>query len=380
MATKYKYRRYHPNKWIGVYVYELEDFFRGKNDVCFNINYRNGRRLIWEKIGKLSEGYSAEVAAEIRAERIKALRHGEEVKTQKEIRQEKQQRDKSFQEVAADYFEIKGANLKGIVTDKNRYEKHLSPILDNLHVSEITPQVVEELQKTLTERKPATVWNVLELMRRIINFGYKTNRCPELSFRIDMPVKDNEVIEYLTLDEVNSFLETARRWPHRDVGNMLLLAFFTGMRRGEIFKLEDEDVDFGLKMIRIRGPKGKKSMSIGLSALSEEIIREEMAWRDEKYPGCPYLFPGRNGKIRKDCSAVDRFKKEAGLPAKFRPFHGLRHHFAVTLANSGKFSMNIIADMLTHKNVDFTRKKYAQFLSETLTAASNAAADILVGK
>lgn len=308
------------------------------------------------------------------------MRHGEQVKTHKEIRQERLQRDKSFHEVATDYFDIKGATLKGIVTDRNRYEKHLAPVLDGLHISKIPPQVVEDLQKQFNERKPATVWNVLELMRRIINFGYKTNRCPELSFRIDMPVKDNEVIEYLTIEEVNSFLETARLWPARDVGNMLMLAFFTGMRRGEIFKLEDGDVDFEMKLLRIRGPKGKKSMSIGLSVLSEEIIREEMAWRNDKYPDSPYLFPGRNGQIRKDCSAVDRFKKEAGLPPKFRPFHGLRHHFAVTLANSGKFSMNIIADMLTHKNADFTRKKYAQFLPATLTAASNAAADILVGK
>ena len=141
MATKYKYRRYHPKKWTGVYVYELNEFFRGKKDLCFNINYRQGRRLVWEKVGKLSEGYSAEVASEIRAERVKTVRHGEEIKTQKEIRQEKQQRDKSFQEVAADYFDIKGATLKGIVTDRNRYEKHLTPILDNLHVSEITPQM-----------------------------------------------------------------------------------------------------------------------------------------------------------------------------------------------------------------------------------------------
>jgi integrase len=372
--------RYHPNKWTGVYVYELDELFKGRQDLCFYINFRLGRRLVWEKVGKLSEGYSAPVAAEIRAERVKNVRHGEQIKTQKEIRLERQQRDKYFQEVATDYFEIKGATLKGIVTDRNRYEKHLAPVIDGLHISEITPQVVEELQKQLNERKPATVWNVLELMRRIINFDYKTNRCPELSFRIDMPIKDNDVIEYLTVEEVNSFLETARRWPARDVGNMLMLAFFTGMRRGEIFKLEDGDVDFDMKLLRIRGPKGKKSMSIGLSELSEEIVREEMAWRNEKYPESPYLFPGRNGQIRKDCSAVDRFKKEAGLPPNFRPFHGLRHHFAVTLANSGKFSMNIIADMLTHKNADFTRKKYAQFLPETLTAASNAAADILVGK
>ena len=33
--------------------------------------------------------------------------------------------------------------------------------------------------------------------------------------------------------------------------------------------------------------------------------------------------------------------------------------------------------MLTHKNSDFTKKKYAQFLPETLAAMSNAAAEVL---
>ena len=36
--------------------------------------------------------------------------------------------------------------------------------------------------------------------------------------------------------------------------------------------------------------------------------------------------------------------------------------------------------MLTHKNADFTRKKYGQFLPEAMTAASNAAARVLLGK
>ncbi len=109
-------KRYHPNKWTGVYVYELNELFRGKPDLCFYITFRQNRRLIWEKIGKLSEGYSADVAAEIRAERVKAIRHGKQVQTQKEIRKEQLQRDKSFEDIVSDYFEIKGpssfANLK----------------------------------------------------------------------------------------------------------------------------------------------------------------------------------------------------------------------------------------------------------------------------
>ena len=242
----------------------------------------------------------------------------------------------SFAEIAAAYFEVRGTTLKGIVTDKNRCAKHLLPLCGKLTVSEITPQVVEQLRKSLDGRKPGTVWNVLELLRRIINFGHRTNRCPALAFNIEMPTRDNAVIEYLKPEEAQRFLTILQTWPVRDVARMLQLAFFTGMRRGEIFKLEERDIDFHMKLIRIRAPKGGKSMSIGLNGVAEQIIREQLQWRDE-------YFPGKTGGLRKDCSSVDSIHKAAALPPRFRPFHGLRHHFAVTLANSGAFTLDMIA-------------------------------------
>ena len=129
-----------------------------------------------------------------------------------------------------------------------------------------------------------------------------------------MPVKDNEVIEHLTPEETLRFLNTARAWPARDEGNMFLLAFFTGIRRGEMFKLRDKDVAFDLKFIRLRDPKDGKTLSIGMSALAEDLLRGQINWRDENYPGNPFIFPGKDGEMRKDCSAVDRFRKAAGLP------------------------------------------------------------------
>ncbi len=375
MASKYK--RYHPKKWAGVYIYELDNIYNGSNDLCFFINYRLGRRLVWEKIGKISEGYGPEVAAEIRAERVKAVRHGEAVKTAKEIRKERQEKNRPFEEIASAYFEIKGPSLKGFVTDKNRYDKHLAPLCGKLTINEIAPQVIEELRQSMSKHKPGTVWNCLELLRRIVNFGFKTNRCPALSFQIEMPIKNNEVIEYLQPEEAQRFLTVLKNWPVRDVANMMLLAFFTGMRRGEIFKLQTDDVDFHMKLIRIRNPKGGKTVSIGLSEVAAEVIKAQMIWRGERYPESQFIFPGKNGGQRADCSAVDKIRKAADLPIKFRPFHGLRHHFAVMLANSGQFTLDMIAEMLTHKNADFTKKKYGQFLPESMTAASNAAASIL---
>lgn len=57
------------------------------------------------------------------------------------------------------------------------------------------------------------------------------------------PYGRHERIEYLAPEEAQRILDTSKTWPARDVGNMLMLALFTGMRRGEIFKLEDRDVN-----------------------------------------------------------------------------------------------------------------------------------------
>ena len=367
----------HANKWAGVYYYELEAIHNGKPDRCFYFTYRKGRKMVWKKVGKLSEGFGPEVAYELRAKTILGMSTGEKVLTPKEERSELDKRDRTFGEIANLYFSAKEGVLKGFYTDKNRYETHLAKPFARKRIGDIEPEDVESLKKKLKKLRPATVWNVLELFRRIANYGFKSNRCPALAFHIEMPIKDNEVVEYLKPDEAQRFLEVVESWPERDVSHMLRIAYFTGMRRGEIFKLEDQDLDFHMRLIRIRSPKGGKTSSIGMSDMVVNILHEQLAWKKDRFPDSPFVFPGKTGKQRVDCSAVDNIRKAAGLPKTFRPFHGLRHHFAVTLANSGKFTLNEISEALTHKNIDFTKKKYAQFLPETLAAIGNAAADVL---
>ena len=100
-----------------------------------------------------------------------------------------------------------------------------------------------------------------------------------------------------------------------------------------------------------------------------------MTWNSAKSTES-YVFPGRNGAMRVDCSAVKRIKAAADLPSEFRIFHGLRHHFGVTLANSGEFTLDMIGELLTHKDFTVTRR-YAQFLPATKRKAADRAADLL---
>jgi len=372
-----KYKRVHPSKWMGVYQYGLKDKYRGKQNVCYYICYRLDGKLKWEKVGKASEHYTPAVAAEIRSKRVKDARHGQDVKTARDLRADKARQNRPFGEIADIYFENKGRDLKGLTTDLNRYQNHLEPRFAKVLVSDIMPLDIEDLKTAMANHKPATLWNTLELFRRIINYGKKNELTQGLKFTIEMPKKDNEIVEYLSPEESKRLLDTLQSWPSRDVANMLLLAYFTGMRRGEIFKLRDDDVDMNMRLIRIRSPKGGKTSAIGLSRVAAEIIRQQLEWRDDHHPGSHFIFPGKNGDQRTDCSAVRRIRVHANLPTSFRPFHGLRHHFAVSLANSGQFTLDMIAEMLTHKSVAMT-KRYGQFLPESLTKASDVASDLLV--
>ena len=73
---------------------------------------------------------------------------------------------------------------------------------------------------------------------------------------------------------------------------------------------------------------------------------------------------------------VNRIKKRAGLPAEFRPLHGLRHTYASMLASSGKVDMYTLQKLLTHKDPRMTQR-YAHLRDETLKKAAKVADDII---
>ena len=375
MATKYY--RVSTSKWEGVYYYEsTSKVYNGKPDVCYVVSFKISDRKIWEKVGWKSNGITPQVAQQQRIKRIQEIQLGSPVLTASERKAEQLKRNRTIGEIADIYFDTKGDSLKGHKNDKHRYELHIAPIFNGLRVPSLTPFDMETLKRSMSGRANATVWNALELVRRIINFGAKSNLCPKLSFTIEMPRRDNERVEYLNPEETERFLNVLLTHPNQEAARMLKLAYFTAMRRGEIFKLEDKDLDFHFYLIRIRDPKGKKTVSIPMNPVAKEIIETQLQYRNKRFPSSPYLFPGKGGIQRTDTSAVDKIKAAAKLPTEFRIFHGLRHHYAVTLANSGQFTIDMIGDLLTHKSTAMT-KRYGQYLPQTLQAAGAIAANLL---
>jgi integrase len=223
----------------------------------------------------------------------------------------------------------------------------------------------------LMTRRPGTVSNVLELLRRLINFGAKKRLCETPTFTIEMPKVNNVKTEDLTAKQMTRLLEALEKAPNLQVAHLMKLALLTGMRRGELCRLTWDDVDFERGFIHIRDPKGGQDQKIPLNEKSRELLRSHPR------TDSPYVFPGRRGKKRGDITKqANHIKLAAGLPRDFRALHGLRHVFASMLASSGQVDLYTLQKLLTHKSPTMTQR-YAHLRDQALRNAADLAGNII---
>jgi len=355
-------------KYPGVYFIEGTGA-NGKPERIYYIVFRRNGKLIEEKAGR----QFVDDMTPARAAGIRTLKAQGDQPTNEE-RREAEREVKERWTISRLWREYKAGTpgLKGIVTDENRFSVHLEPLFGDKEPGELVPLDVDRLRvKMLKTHKPATVRNTLELLRRIVNFGVRKQLCPGLTFTIQMPEVHNERTEDLTPDELGRLLKALEEEPNTQAAHFMKMVLYTGMRRGELFKLKWTDIDFDRGFISIRDPKGGRDQTIPLSESARGILA------NHPRTDSPFVFPGRKGAQRTDIhKTVNRIKKAAELPADFRALHGLRHVYASTLASSGQVDMYTLQKLLTHKSPTMTAR-YAHLRDESLRRASDLAGSII---
>jgi integrase/GNAT superfamily N-acetyltransferase len=228
-------------------------------------------------------------------------------------------------------------------------------------------------------KSAGTTKNALELLRRIINFGVKKGLCSWQNpsrLHFEMPKLNNVKTEMLNEEERKRFLEAIETAPNRKVANLMLMAYYTGMRRNELFGLKWEHIDFENGFINIvgerqEGAKSNRDERIPLSQLVRELLGKV------EHGEGPYVFPGRDGKSRlTDVSnQVNTIKKAANLPKDFRPLHGLRHTFASVAVSNG-VPLSHVQKLLTHKDPTLTQR-YAHLEDGALKRSAQVVGNLL---
>jgi len=151
---------------------------------------------------------------------------------------------------------------------------------------------------------------------------------------------------------------------------IMRLALYTGMRRGEMFKLKWNDIDFQRGFISIKNPKGGVSQKIPLNDQARQVLEHHPRTAEN-------VFVRPDGEPFTDIRRrVNPIKQAAGIPDDFRALHGLRHTYASMLASSGKVDLYTLQKLLTHKSPVMTQR-YAHLRDEALKSASALAGNII---
>lgn len=152
-------------------------------------------------------------------------------------------------------------------------------------------------------------------------------------------------------DEVRRLFESTHSLRDRA---LFETAYATGMRLGEVTRLQITDIDSSRMVIRVDQGKGRKDRYVMLSASLLETLREY--WRQARPKR--YLFPGDGGEKPLCHSAAQkafaRAKARAGI-AKAVSFHTLRHSFATHLLEDG-VNVRTIQSLLGHRSLQTTER------------------------
>lgn len=216
-------------------------------------------------------------------------------------------------------------------------------------------------------RKVTAVKNLFKYLNKIHNIGL-------LSERIEIPKYKKTKVEYLTQEEMDTFLkkiEEKKENKEDKLRNYLLvkLAYTTGMRLSEILSVKAEDIIKDTKM-DILG-KWDKWRTVYYNKEIQDLAREYLKFRTTEIPVSKWSWHTRKLKgdwkllfIRHDDPGFGKWISKSRVCGIFKDYseeiwrkihcHMLRHSFATTLLESN-IDIRIIQELLGHSYITTTQ-------------------------
>jgi integrase len=325
------------------------------------------------------------------AERMLALvrEHDAEQTVLERDADERRRRGVTFRELAGEYLrwleEVKGAKPAtlrdhrlllaepGQAYRRGRGSSRglIMAALGDRPAGEVTTREIEELLRSVaaTGVAPRTINKVRQLVCAIFNYGMRphTYALPsnpaEHADRRREP--DAAPLAFYTPEQVETLAQALQSGAHRDLsrptfsaeeitararedaqdGEIVRLAAFAGLRRGELVALRWRDVDFAGRKItvrralsgdtEVRSTKSRRAREVPLPNHAAAAL-ERLRRRAEFIGPDDYAFANRFGR-RIDPAAFRRRFERARDAAGLEPlkFHGLRHTYGSLLVAGG---------------------------------------------
>lgn len=214
------------------------------------------------------------------------------------------------------------------------------------------------------------------LFKDLIRGGRATRNPAELIGRFD----EVERSRILTEDEIKRIFKALYKADPRydHLKDIIIVALNTGMRRGEILKIQKDWINLkeGVIVVPKAAQKSKKkNKRVPINSVIGPIIKKKIRSSE-----CKYLFVNKKTGTRfyDIKNAFDGILKTAGIEGKpgvdkIR-FHDLRHTAGTLLARAGK-DIKFIAQYLGHSDVR-TTTRYVNYSDEDLKKGAEILAQV----
>ena len=241
------------------------------------------------------------------------------------------------------------------------FESYLNLRDDGLSLEKVDTDLIRDWMESLMDKgnTASTINKKLSALRSFYRFALKRKLVEkDPAHCITGPKKSKPLPQFLREGEMDRLLD-ALEWNinFKDVRarTILLLFYEAGLRRSELTRLDDEDVDFSVGQLKVTGKRNKQRI-IPFGQELADALAAYMAVRDEQVvKNSKALFLNDKGErmsgvqvyaiVHKYLTAVTSLKK--------RSPHVLRHTFATAMLNNGA-GLESIKKLLGHESVSTT--------------------------
>jgi integrase len=252
---------------------------------------------------------------------------------------------------------------------QSNLDSHIEPFFGARQLAEVTLASVQEFIKTLLGKglSAKTIGNVIvilkEMFKHAVQWGYLDANPVQY---VERPRGEDKEMDVLTPEEVRRLLD-AQEEPLR---TLLLTAVLTGMRQGELFGLQWEDIDFARHQVHVRRslwhgtlgtPKSRRSRrAIDMPPTLERALQQLSTTRRSAF-----VFCSERGTPLDADNFRHRVFPEALRWAQLRRirFHDLRHTYTSLLIAHGAHPKYIQAQ-LGHASIQTTLDRYGHLMPQ----------------
>ncbi|MDD2905094.1 MAG: tyrosine-type recombinase/integrase [Sulfurimonas sp.] len=270
-------------------------------------------------------------------------------------------------------FDIHSVSRKKTTQDDYRisYDKHIKPYLGKRKINSLKPSDISLWQNKVLKSVSASRMKVIRaVLSTILNDALRDEIIERNPLTlVSTPKIAKPVISPFSLSEIFSIIDKA----DGQFKNFFALAFFTGMRSGEMIGLKWENVDFfrneiyvkqALKMGQVTTPKTTSSVRY-VDIIDTLLPYLQMQFRLTGNQNS-YVFLNESGENFYDIKRIrnthwKRVLKECSF--EYRPIYHTRHTFATLMLENGE-DILWVSNMLGHTDSTMTLSRYTRYIKQ----------------